>query len=91
MQSMVGIIGHVWCCHPGLENIKVDEIMRQRRDSAFSELLCRVRTDDFTSEDIDIFKSRVTTPDMPNYPNHALHVYRLNTDVDQRNKLMLNQ
>ncbi len=27
---------------------------------------------------------------MPNYPNHALHVYRLNADVDERNITMLN-
>ena len=26
---------------------------------------------------------------MPNYPNAALHVYRLNVDVDTRNVLML--
>ena len=27
---------------------------------------------------------------MPDYPNDALHVYRLNIDVDSRNALMLN-
>ena len=27
---------------------------------------------------------------MPNYPTNALHVYRLNADVDLRNNLMLN-
>ena len=72
------------------EMIELDEIMRQRGDSAFSELLCRVRTNDYTPADVDILKSRVITPDMPNYPNHALHVYRLNVDVDTRNILMLN-
>ena len=72
------------------EMIELDEIMRQRGDSEFSELLCRVRTDDCTPADVDILKSRVITQDMPNYPTHALHVYRLNVDVDARNTLMLN-
>ena len=37
-----------------------------------------------------MLKSREITPQMPNYPNHALHVYRLNADVDERNMTMLN-
>ena len=28
---------------------------------------------------------------MPNYPDHVLHVYRLNVDVDQCNEFMLNK
>lgn len=72
------------------EMVELDEIMRQRGDSEFSELLCRVRTSQYTPADVDILKSRVITPDMPNYPTHALHVYRLNADVDTRNTLMLN-
>ena len=70
---------------------ELDEIMRQKGDSAFAELLCRVRTDDCTQTDIDILKSRVIPPDMANYPHHVLHVYRLNVDVDERNSIMLNK
>lgn len=69
--------------------VELDEVMRQRGDSAFAELLCRVRTNSCTPPDIDILKSREITQDMPNYPTHALHVYRLNADVDLRNDLML--
>ena len=69
--------------------IEVNEIMRQRGDNAFSEM-CRVRTDTCTPEDIHMLESREITADMPNYPNSALHVYRLNVDVDTRNALMLN-
>jgi len=29
-------------------------------------------------------------PNSPDCPNHALHVYRVNVDVDSRNELMLN-
>ena len=70
--------------------IELDEIMRQRGDTAFCELLCRVRTADCTNDDFSVLKSREITLDSPNYPIHALHVYRLNVDVDNRNILMLN-
>ena len=39
---------------------------------------------------IRTLKSREIAPDVMNYPAHALHVYRLNADVDTRNTLMLN-
>ena len=55
--------------------IELDEVMRQRGDRSFSELLCRVRTNSCTTENIE---SRIITP---NYPTHALHV---NTDVDSK-------
>ena len=58
--------------------IELDEIMRQRGDTAFCELLCRVRTADCTDADLTILKSREITTDHPIYPTHALHVYRLN-------------
>ena len=56
----------------------------------FCELLCRIRTVTLTEHDIAILKGREITPDMPDYPNHALHVYRINADVDDRNRYMLN-
>ena len=69
--------------------IELTEVMRQRGDSPFSELLCRVRTNSCTSDDIDTLKSRIIPSDAVNYPTQALHVYRLNVDVDSRNSLML--
>ena len=70
--------------------VELDEIMRQRGDSTFAELLCRVRTNDCTPEDLDVLKSRVITADSANYPTHVLHVYRLNDYANDRNRLMLN-
>ena len=70
--------------------VELDEIMRQRGDSTFAELLCRVRTNDCTPKDLDILKSRIITADSPNYPTHVLHVYRLNDYANDRNRLMLN-
>ena len=72
------------------EMIELDQIMHQRGDGKFSELLCKVRTNACMPEDVDILKSRQVAPDSPNYPSHVLHVYRLNVDVDARNQLMLN-
>ena len=69
--------------------IELTEVMRQRGDSPFSELLCRVRTNSCTSDDIDTLKSREISCDAVNYPTQSLHVYRLNVDVDSRNALML--
>lgn len=65
--------------------------MRQRGDSTFAELLCKVRTASCTDADIAILKSRVITPYSPSYPTEALHVYRLNADVDERNNYMLSK
>ena len=59
--------------------------MGQRHDLAFSELLCHVRTDSCTTDDIKILKAS----DTANYPTQALHVYKLNADVDKQNTNML--
>ena len=71
--------------------IELDEIMRQSGDSTFAELVCRVRTDSCIDDDIATLESRVIKPNSPGYPSEALHVYRLNADVDERNEHMLNQ
>ena len=55
--------------------IELDEIMRQRGDSHFAQLL---RTATCTEEDIKVLESRTITNDHPNYPHDALHVYPCN-------------
>ena len=54
-----------------------------------SQSYCAVRTNSCTTDDIDTLKSRVILSDALNYPTQALHVYRLNADVDKCNALML--
>ena len=66
--------GSLWVDH--FVMIELTKIMRQRGDSAFSELLCRVRTNSCTSDDIKTLKSREIAPDAANYPTQTLHVYR---------------
>ena len=77
--------GSLW-----IDEFQLHEIMRQRDDTTFAQLLCRVRTDNCTAEDLDTLKSRVITADSPNYPTHVLHVYRMNEYANDRNRLMLN-
>ena len=80
--------GSLWVDH--FLMLELTEVMRQRGDSAFSELLCRVRTNSCTTDDIRTLKSREIPVDAADYPTQALHVYRINADVDTRNALMLN-
>ena len=71
--------------------IELDEIMRQRGDSQFAQLLCRVRTAICTEEDIKVLQSRNITDNHPNYPHDALHAYARNHHVDKQNKLKLQE
>ena len=61
-------LGSLWVGE--FQLVELDEIIRQRGDNTFAELLCRVRTD-CTPEDPDILKSRVITADSPYYPTHV--------------------
>ena len=70
--------------------LELDEIMRQKDDVRFTELLCRMRKAECKNEDIKLLKSCEITEKSPNYPINALHVFRLNVDVDARNEVMLN-
>ena len=72
------------------EMLELDEIMHQKNDVRFTELLCRMRKAECTNEDIELLKSCELTVKCANYPNNAIHVYRLYVDVDTRNDLMLN-
>ena len=69
--------------------LELDEIMRQREDGDFAQLLCRVRLATCTERDIDTLRSRNIEDDDPNYPHHAIHVYRLNKDVGEQNIMKL--
>ena len=60
--------------------IKLDEIMRQRDDSQFAQLLFRIRTATCT-EDITVLESRIIADNYPDYPNNSLHVCPRNTII----------
>ena len=69
---------------------ELDEIMRQKNDQSFAELLCRVRTGQSTDEDIETLKSREIDVNDPNYPGDILHVFAYNNAVNSHNIKKLN-
>ena len=79
--------GSIWIDE--FKMMELDEIMRQREDNQFAQLLCRVRTATCTEDDIKVLESRVITDDHPGYPQSALHVYPRNCHVDEQNKVKL--
>ena len=56
--------------------------MRQRDDSQFAQLLCRVRTATCTDEDIKVLESRVITDDHPGYPHEAIKLTQEDSSVN---------
>ena len=69
--------------------IELTEIMRQKNDKTFTELLNRVRTASHTENDIELINSKCATPSNPNYSSNALHIWAENTPVDEHNRRRL--
>ena len=65
--------------------IELQEIMRQKNDQAFIQLLNRIRTATHTGDDIKIIQSRSISSSDPNYPSDALHIWAENNPVDNHN------
>ena len=80
-------------CHPWhiFKMVELTEIMRQRDDIAFTQLLNRRRTGLHTDNDIKCIQSRVITPGNENYPLNALHFFAENAPVDEYNLNRLEQ
>ena len=66
--------------------IELDEVMRQRDDSQFAQILCQICTATCTEE-----KWITVKDDHPDYRHNALHVYPWNPHVDDQNKLKLQE
>ncbi|XP_044169485.1 uncharacterized protein LOC114973474 [Acropora millepora] len=80
-------------CHPwnAFKMIELTEIMRQKDDKQFAELLNRIRTGTQTEADIQCIQSRSITHSASNYPHDALHIWAENKPVDEYNATRLNQ
>ncbi len=78
-------------CHPWIDDkmFELTEIMRQKNDKAFTELLNRVRTASHTEDDIKVLQSRSVTPSDPNYPSDALHIWAENSPANEHNQMKL--
>ena len=66
---------------------ELTQIMRQKEDIAFAEMLNRVRTQCHTKADIDMLQERVQA--VPSVSEQALHVFTRNKDVDDHNSSQL--
>ena len=60
--------------------IELMEIMRQKNDKAFTELLNRIRTASHTEDDIKVIQSRSITPSDP------LHIWAENAPFNEHNE-----
>ena len=70
---------------------ELTQIMRQKDDKRFAELLNRVRTNSCTEEDIKLLKSRIISADSSDYPFESLHVYTTWKNVNKYNAKMMNK
>ena len=60
---------------------QLDQIKRQKDDTTFAELLCRVRVASCTENYIALLKSRVVHDGDNTYTQNTLHVFKKNIDV----------
>ena len=80
-------------CHPWevFKMIELTEIMRQKDDLKFTQLLNRLRTASPTEDDIKCIQSTSITPSDDNYPHDALHIWAENAPVTEHNNRYLQQ
>ena len=70
------------------ENFKMyelTEIMRQKEDKSYAELLNRLREGEHTKEDIELLKTRIIKPNDVNYPIDAPHLFAYREEVAKHN------
>ena len=71
--------------------IELTEIMRQKDDQQFVELLNRFRTASQTDSDINCINSYSISPSADTYPSGALHIWAENDPVSEHNNNQLEQ
>ena len=66
---------------------ELSEVMRQREDKDFAEILNRIREGKHTEADIAVLKKRILnlSPQHPDYPMNSTHLFSTNIAVDQHN------
>ena len=85
-DDLANVVGAGW---NNFKLIELDQIMRQKDDQTFAEMLNRIREAKATDKDIEMLKSREISPTDPSYPEDALHVYADNKSVNERNAVKL--
>ena len=66
---------------------ELSEVMRQREDKDFAEILNRIREGKHTEADIAVLKKRILnlSSQHPDYPINSTHLFSTNMAVDQHN------
>ena len=77
---------HSWHC---FKKIELDEIMRQKGDVKFTELLNRCRTGSQTEDDMKCLQNRSVSLSQDNYPRNAPHIWSENNPVNEHNMKIL--
>lgn len=70
---------------------ELTEVMRQKDDSVFIDLLNKVRVADVDNTAETILKSKFVSQSDPNYPYDVIHIWAENGPVSLHNNLMLNK
>ena len=65
---------------------ELTEIMRQKDDKLYAQLLSRLREGNQSQDDIEKLKSRIIDENHPNYPYDAVHMFATNAEVDEFNE-----
>ena len=66
---------------------ELSEVMRQREDKDFAEILNCIKEGKHTKADIELLKTRILnlSPQHPDYPVNSTHLFSTNMAVDQHN------
>ncbi|XP_066926174.1 uncharacterized protein [Clytia hemisphaerica] len=70
---------------------ELTQVMRQRNDIEFVDLLNQVRLGDLDEEKEELLKSRFISKDSPDYPADITHIFAENKPVDSYNLQKLNE
>ena len=70
---------------------ELSEVMHQKGDDKFIDLLNNVRTASISDHDEKILKSRFIQNNGVDYPTDVLHIFAKNRPADQHNSVMLNE
>jgi hypothetical protein len=67
---------------------ELSQVIRQREDKDFAEILNRIREGKHTDDDIKVLKERNLKPssEHPDYPIASTHLFRTNMAVDEHNQ-----
>ncbi|XP_066925556.1 uncharacterized protein [Clytia hemisphaerica] len=81
-------IDHLW---RKFRIVELMEVMRQRGDQVFIDILNNIRVGVVEENDLEILSQRIVTQNDPCYPKDAIHLWAENKPVDNHNKLKLNE